>query len=108
MKGLNAAFVENNYTFIRDTSKAIEFENSQSKEVVYLLHNVEISIVLNPKTVENNDSLMNRSSGKYHNTALRQFPKRKNKGKSLIHYGYMFKFQPGNELSTFLTDLNGR
>lgn len=108
MKGLNAAFDENNYTFIRETSKAIEFENSQSKEVVYLLHNVEISIVLNPKTVENNDSLMNRSSGEYHNTALRQFPKRKNKGKSLIHYGYTFKFQSGNELSTFLTDLNGR
>ncbi|MGG2063229.1 hypothetical protein [Bacillus sp. S14(2024)] len=81
MKELNVVFNENNYKLTKETSKAVEYENIQSKEVIYLLHNIEISIVLNPNTVENNSSLISKSIGKYHSTALRQFPKRKNKGK---------------------------
>ena len=57
MGNLNAVFNKNSFALITETSKAIEYENRNSKEIVYLLHTVGISIVLNPNNVK-----------KYHNS----------------------------------------
>ena len=74
MGNLHAIFNKNSFALIKETSKAVEYENLNSKEIVYLLHNVEISIVLNPNTVEKSSMLT--SEMKYHNSALKKFPTR--------------------------------
>jgi hypothetical protein len=100
------AFKGNNFKVTKETTKGNEFENVVTKEVVYLMPTVELSIILNPKTVERNSWLQNKAHGLYHSTALTQFPKRKHTGKSPIYYGYSFKFQTTEELSSFLSELN--
>jgi hypothetical protein len=100
------AFKENNFKVTNETTKGIEFKNVATREIVYLMPTIELSIVLNPKTVEGNSWLQNKAHGLYHNTALSQFPKRKHTGKSPITYGYSFKFQTPEELSAFLSELN--
>lgn len=106
MENLIKAITQNNFKVTKETVKAIEFENLQNNEVVYLVPNKEITIVLSPKIVVGNEELEERSFRKLHNTAFKQFPKRKNKGKNPIHYGFSFKFQSDAELSTFLSELN--
>ena len=85
----------------KETAKSIEFEH-QNGQIVYLLRNQEITIVLNPEIVKANESLVDRSYRKNHNTSFKQFPKTQNKGKELIHYGYSFKLQSPEELTQFL------
>jgi hypothetical protein len=104
MGNLNAIFYKNSFALITETSKAIEYENRNNREIVYLLHNVGISIVLNPNTIEKNPMLT--SGKKYHNSALKKFPTRVNNGKKPIHYGYSFKFKQESELDYFLNNLN--
>jgi hypothetical protein len=106
MENLIKTITKNNFKVTKETVKAIEFENLQNNEVVYLVTNKEITIVLNPKIVVGNEDLEEKSFGKLHNTAFKQFPKRKNKGKNPITYGYSFKFQSDAELSVFLSELN--
>ncbi|PGS51215.1 hypothetical protein [Bacillus sp. AFS041924] len=106
MESLLKIFNQNKFIFTKETTKAIEFENIHSKEVIYLLPTVEITIALDPKIVEGNVELENKSHGYTHSTALSRFPKRKHTGKDLIHYGYSFKFQSKDELSSFLNNLN--
>ncbi|MEK4538087.1 DUF4145 domain-containing protein [Peribacillus sp. FSL K6-1552] len=101
---LYSIFKRNNFNFKKETSKATEFKSIKNGEVLYLLTNKEISIVLNPNTVENN--LNFKSNGKYHSTALKQFPKKLNKGQTPINYGYSFKFKTEVELDAFLKSLN--
>ena len=52
MGNIQNTFGLNNFKTIKETTKSIEFKNIKSDEVVYLLPNKEITIVLNPKTVE--------------------------------------------------------
>ena len=104
MGNLDEILNKNSFALITETSKAIEYENLKSREIVYLLHNVEISIVLNPNTVEKSSMLT--SERKYHNTAMKNFPSRVNNGEKPIHYGYSFKFKHESELDYFLKDLN--
>lgn len=106
MDNLLKIFNQNKYIFTKETTKAMEFENIQSNEVIYLLSNVDITIALNPEIVEGNVDLENKSYGFRHSTALSRFPKRKHTGKDLIQYGYYFKFQSKEELSSFLYNLN--
>ena len=47
----------NNFKTMKETSKAVEFKNIVNDEVIYLLPNKELTIVLNPKTVEGNEEL---------------------------------------------------
>jgi hypothetical protein len=105
MQNLHTLFKENNFKLTNETSKATEFENIESKEVVYLLPNNELTLVVNPKVVEGNEELEEKAEKKYHSTALRHFPKRKHTGKTLMNYGYSFKFQSNEELSSFLVRL---
>ncbi|OCA85999.1 hypothetical protein A8F94_14230 [Bacillus sp. FJAT-27225] len=100
------ALKENNFKVTKETTKGNEYENMETREVVYLLPNKELTIVLNPKTVEQNGWLKDKVGKYYHSTALNQFPKRKNTGKQPIHYGYPIKFQSTEELSAFLAELN--
>ncbi|PGY09123.1 hypothetical protein [Bacillus sp. AFS031507] len=106
MERLYKIFTNNHFELKKETTKAVEFEKNESKEKVYLLPTKEISIVLSPETVEGDISLIDKSKKLYHNTSLNQFPKRKNKGKNPIHYGYSFKFQSEDELDTFLKNFN--
>jgi threonine aldolase len=106
MEKLHRYFTRNNFKLTNETSKAREYEHTQSKEVLYLLPTVEIGIVLNPNTVENNKRLMSKSSRTYHSTALRQFPKRKNGGTEPIQYGYSFHFPSESELDSFLKHID--
>jgi hypothetical protein len=106
MEKVLKAFNLNKFIFTKETSKAVEFEHIISKDVVYLLPNAEMTIVLNPELVEENNELEEKSSGLRHSTALMAFPKRMHTGKDLIHYGYGFKFQSVEELNTFLAGLN--
>ncbi|MBM7655264.1 DUF4145 domain-containing protein [Neobacillus cucumis] len=98
-------FKKYNFNKNYETTKAIELEHLNSKELVYLINNKKTSIVLNPKTIEMNDDL--KSTGKkFSSTALKQFPKAINKGKTPINYGYLYNFGTDDELETFLQNLN--
>ncbi|GHH99186.1 DUF4145 domain-containing protein [Neobacillus kokaensis] len=97
-------FDENNYFISYETRKAVEFKHKLSYEMVYMLDNKETSIVLNPVFVEKHEEL--KSTGKLRSsTALRQFPKEKNKGDNPISYGYMYVFKTESELDSFLKSL---
>ena len=106
MGNIQNTFGLNNFKTIKETTKSVEFKNMKSDEVVYLLPNKEITIVLNPKTVEGTEELEKNSNGLLHNTSFSQFPKKINTGKESICYGYAFKFQTDDELSAFLNQLN--
>ncbi|MFC9598711.1 hypothetical protein ACFTQL_12490 [Peribacillus butanolivorans] len=97
-------FKRNNFNLTKKTKKATEFKSIKNGEVLYLLTNKEISIVLNPNTVENNLSL--KGGEESHSTALTQFPKEIHNGKRPISYGYAFKFKTEGELDAFLKSLN--
>ena len=106
MGNIQNTFGLNNFKTIKETTKSVEFKNMISDEVVYLLNNKEITIVLNPKTVEGNEELDKKSNGLIHNTSFSQFPKKINSGKESICYGYAYKFKSDDELSEFLHQLN--
>jgi hypothetical protein len=99
-------FKVHNFEVKAKTTKAIEFENVDTKELIYLQPNKEMTLVLHPETVENSLLLKNMAKGLTHSTALKNFPKRKNTGETPIPYGYSFKFQSAEELSVFLGELN--
>ncbi|WMX54802.1 DUF4145 domain-containing protein [Peribacillus sp. R9-11] len=104
MTSLERIFARNNFKLTKKTKKATEFEHTKNGEVLYLMANKEISIVLNPNTVENNLSL--KGGEESHSTALTQFPKEIHNGKKPISYGYAFKFKTEGELDAFLKSLN--
>lgn len=104
MTSLYRTFERNGYEKEKETSKATEFKNIQTGEVIYLLPTQEIGVVLDPKTVENHIDF--KSEKKYHSTALKKFPKRVNKGQTPIHYGYSFKFKSIGELESFIKRFN--
>ncbi|MEI4831800.1 DUF4145 domain-containing protein [Bacillus sp. FJAT-53711] len=97
---LYKVFLKNHFHLINKTAKAAEFENVNSKEVVYLLPNKDITIVMNPNTVENHSSF--KSENDYHSTALKKFPKKIKNGKTPTNYGYAFKFKTEGDLDLFL------
>ncbi|WP_409294028.1 hypothetical protein V1498_12360 [Peribacillus sp. SCS-26] len=99
-------FTNNSFIVKQETSKAVELENVHTEQVVYLLPNKEITVALNPVTVENFFLLKNAAKGLTHSTALKRFPKRINTGETPIPYGYSFKFQSIEELSSFLMEFN--
>lgn len=97
-------FKRNNFNFIKKTKKATEFEHMNNEEVLYLMAYKGISIVLSPKTVENNQSF---NGGKEsHSTALTRFPKKIKNGKTPTSYGYAFNFKTEDELDAFLKSLD--
>ena len=106
MGNIQNTFGLNNFKTIKENQKSVEFKNILTEEVVYLLPNKEITIVLNPKTVEGKEELEQKSHGLLHNTSFTQFPKKMNAGKGSICYGYAYKFQSDEELNTFLHELN--
>lgn len=106
MNNLKDIFIQNGFKVTNERRKSIEFENSLINEVIYLLPNIEITVVRSPEKIEGKPELINDNIRKNHNTSFRKFPKKRNKGKSPIHYGYAFKFQSLQELSTFLYTLN--
>ncbi|WP_252183587.1 hypothetical protein [Rossellomorea vietnamensis] len=106
MEELVKIFKLHNFDVIHETTKAIEFENIDTKELVYLMPNKEISLALNPETVESSILLKHMTKGFTHSTALKNFPKRKNTGETPIPYGYGYKFQSAEELSLFLREFN--
>lgn len=105
MDKLAEVFKQHNYVMTNETTKGLEFENKQTGEIIYLLPNVETTIVLNPKTVEGTEEMKEKVGGLSHSTALKRFPKRKHTGKDPIHYGYSIKFQSPEELGSFLAGL---
>ena len=105
MENIKRVFIESQFQVTRETVKSIEFEHVTNGKIVYLLPNQELTIVLHPKTVEKNHALHNLSFGFNHNSSFKNFPKRKNTGTELIHYGYSFKFQSTEELGRFLSSL---
>ncbi|MFE0508245.1 DUF4145 domain-containing protein [Peribacillus butanolivorans] len=101
---IDRIFDRNNFKLTKKTKKATEFEHTKNGEVLYLMANKDISIVLNPKTVENTQSF---NGGKEsHSTALTRFPKKIKNGKTPTSYGYAFKFKTEEELDAFLKSLN--
>lgn len=105
MGNIQNTFGLNNFKTIKETSKAIEFKNIETDEIVYLLPNKEITIVLNPKIVEKNKDLQVKSTGLIHNTAFLKFPKREHTGNGPICFGYAYKFQSDDEVDGFLREL---
>ncbi|MCS0822662.1 hypothetical protein NX029_01680 [Cytobacillus firmus] len=105
MGNIHNTFGLNKFKTMKETSKAVEFRNIVNGEVIYLLPNKEITIVLNPKKVEGNKELEEKSTGLSHSTALREFPKREHTGNGPICYGYAYKFLSVEELDVFLDEL---
>ncbi|AXN38131.1 DUF4145 domain-containing protein [Peribacillus butanolivorans] len=104
MTSLEWIFAKNNFKLTKQTKKATEFEHMKNGEVLYLMAYKEISIVLNPKIVENNQSF---NGGKEsHSTALTRFPKKIKNGKTPTSYGYAYKFKTEEELGAFLKSLD--
>ncbi|UAL52677.1 MULTISPECIES: hypothetical protein [Metabacillus] len=101
---MNEIFAKYNFKPTKETTKAIEYEHIISKDVIYALATKGIGIVLHPDTAESL-KLTGRSDGFVHNTALSRFPRRKNDGKTYIHYGSSFKFQSEEQLDEFINGL---
>ncbi|MCT4479097.1 DUF4145 domain-containing protein [Peribacillus frigoritolerans] len=101
---IDSIFAKNNFKLTKKTKKATEFEHIKNGEVLYLMAYKEISIVLNPKTVENNQSF--KGGKESHSTALTRFPKKIKNGKTPTSYGYAFKFKTEKELGIFLKSLD--
>jgi hypothetical protein len=106
LEELIQVFKDKSFIVKQETTKAIEFENVHTKELAYLLPYKEITVALNPTTVENYFLLKSTAKGLTHSTALKKFPKRINTGENPITYGYSFKFQSVEELSSFLREFN--
>ncbi|MED3835902.1 DUF4145 domain-containing protein [Peribacillus frigoritolerans] len=104
MPTIDSVFARNNFKLTKQTKKATEFEHMNNGEVLYLMAYKNISIVLNPKTVENNPSF--KGGKESHSTALTQFPKKIKNGKTPTSYGYSFNFKTEEELDAFLKSLN--
>jgi hypothetical protein len=102
---MNEIFAKYNFKPTKETTKAIEYEHIISKDVIYAFTTKGIGIVLHPNTAES-FKLTGRSDGFVHNTALNRFPRRKNDGKTYIHYGSSFKFQSEEQLDEFLKGLD--
>jgi hypothetical protein len=67
---------------------------------IYTIPAKSLNIVVSPDdkiliTDEMNSSI-------YHSTALRKFPKRKNKGEREIHFGYKVIFETENDIGEFI------
>ncbi|MGE8021663.1 DUF4145 domain-containing protein [Peribacillus frigoritolerans] len=101
---IDTVMARNNFKLTKKTKKATEFEHMKNGEVLYLMPYKDISIVLNPKTVENNPNF--KGGKESHSTALTQFPKKIKNGKTPTSYGYSFKFKTEGELDAFLKKLN--
>ncbi|QST01830.1 hypothetical protein IMZ31_04730 [Pontibacillus sp. ALD_SL1] len=99
---------ENGYKIVKETTKSIEIEDARTGEVAYVLPYKEMTLALNPKTVEADQELIDQSEGLTHNTSFLQFPKRQNTGKSLIQYGYAFKFHSTEEAVSFLNRVSAK
>ena len=97
MGNIQNTFGLNNFKTIKETTKSVEFKNMKSDEVVYLLPNKEITIVLNPRTVEGAEELEKNSNGLLHNTSFSQFPKTINAGTESICSCYAYKFKSDDE-----------
>lgn len=106
MGNIHNTFGLNKFKTMKETSKGVEFKHIVNDEIIYLLSNKEITLVLNPKTVEGNKRLEEKSTGLRHSTALREFPKREHTGIEPISYGYAYKFLSEEELDAFLGELN--
>jgi hypothetical protein len=102
MERMKQQLINNGYIITKESKKSVEVEGGSTGEVFYLLPNKEITIVLNPNKVEENEQLMECSFSLNHNTSYMKFPKRHNTGADLIHYGYSFKFQSEDEAVMFL------
>ena len=101
---IHRIFTNNHFTLTNKTKKAAEFEHNGNKEVVYLLPNKQqITIVLNPETVQNHFENPDEPS---HSTALRRFPKKIKNGKTPTNYGYQYKFDREDDLNEFLSKMS--
>jgi hypothetical protein len=106
MGNIHNTFGLNQYKTMKESSKAVEFKNIINDVVIYLLPNKEITIVLDPRQVEGNKELMEKSTGLKHNTAFLGFPKRVHTGNGPICYGFAYNFQSLEDLDVFLGELN--
>ncbi|MCA1054280.1 hypothetical protein LCM10_04710 [Rossellomorea aquimaris] len=106
MEELLQAFKDNSFIMKNETTKGIEFESLHTNEIVYLLPYKEITVALNPVTVENSFLLKKTAKGLTHSTALKRYPKRINTGETPIPFGYSYKFHSIEELSSFLREFN--
>jgi hypothetical protein len=104
-RNMNEIFTKYNFKPTKETTKATEYEHIISKDIIYALATKGIGIVLHPDTAESL-KLTGRSDGYVHNTGLRRFPRRKNDGKTYIHYGSSFKFHSEEQLHEFLKGLD--
>ncbi|MEH6887788.1 hypothetical protein V7Z92_28130, partial [Priestia megaterium] len=96
-------FVKNKFNVTNKTKKAVEFEHTINKEIVYLLPNKLTTIVLHPDTAKKNFEMLDKPN---HSTALSRFPKAIKNGKTQTNFGYSFKFEREEELDGFLNKLN--
>lgn len=76
LEKLIQVFKSNSFTLNHETTKAIECESVYTKELIYLLPYKEITVALNPVTVEDSYLLKNTAKGLTHSRALKSFPKR--------------------------------
>ncbi|MCM3570309.1 DUF4145 domain-containing protein [Neobacillus mesonae] len=97
---------KNDYIITNETPKAVEFEHTISKQIIYMAPNKkETSIVLDPNFVNKHETL--KSNGvRRSSTAYRKFPKDLNKGKTPINFGYMYTFNSEAEFDLFLKSIN--
>lgn len=92
-------FENNQFDKKGETKKAREYEHKLTKEIIYLLRYKEITIALNPDTIKESLKYEERIR---HSTALKNFPKKINKGKVPTSYGYFYSFKNESELDEFL------
>lgn len=104
MDNLRRLLREHHYKMTKESSKSTEFQNTRTREIIYLLPNKELTLVLSPRVVEGNESLKSKSKI-VHNTSFRHYPKKKNKGETEISYGYSFRFESEEQLALFISKL---
>lgn len=56
MDNLRRMLREHHYKMTKESSKSTEFQNTRTREIIYLLPNKELTLVLSPRVVEGNES----------------------------------------------------
>jgi predicted ATPase len=108
INSIGTTFTKQGYTCTRETAKLDEYQAPTTGQFIY--HNKEratIQLVIDPGLnlkpfIELSGVSLKGVEKFYHHSNLRQFPKRKNRGKNEVHYGRALEIDSLDALTSFL------
>lgn len=99
---MNKILIENGFVKTRTVKYTTEYIKDTT--IIYVVNEQYLSVVISPYSSKR---IIDKYSGYlYHNSSLREFPKRLNKGENEIHYGFKINFTCEEEFNNFIKEIN--